>query len=153
MFPLITMWYIWHFRGDLNDADPPLLFFSGSSKHTLVDSQSLGVSMIHCYFKSYETHAGLPISYMEGLWWRRQIGTPLPFYRRDYKGPPRKVKDIHKLQHCLDSDTLSTSTHKTQPHTIHDILMWSKQQSQRVKVYSALIHVCLVTSTAKAPAS
>lgn len=37
--------------------------------------------MIHCYFKSYETHAVCPVGYMEGLGWRRQIGTPLPFYR------------------------------------------------------------------------
>lgn len=36
----------------------------------------LGVSLICRYFKSYETHAFLPISYIEGLRWRGQIGTP-----------------------------------------------------------------------------
>lgn len=71
MFPLIPLllWHIWHFRGDLNDANPPsffLLLFTHLNIHSWTHTV-LRVFMIHCYFKSYEMHAVLPISYMEGL--------------------------------------------------------------------------------------
>lgn len=66
--------------------------------------------MIHCYFKSYETHAVCPVGYMEGLGWRRQIGTPLPFYREGELSKHTQTTAVLGHAHCQGVHETAAST-------------------------------------------
>lgn len=71
---IIILWNIWNFSGHVNNANLPYVF----TVRYLIKYTVLRVFMLHCHFKRTATHEAPPISYMEGLWWRRKIGPP-PF--------------------------------------------------------------------------
>lgn len=112
----------------------PVFFCTHPWTHTV-----LRIFMIHCYFKSYETYAVLPIIDIEGLWWRRQIGTPLLFYGW---GLPRAAKQSKHTQttallgrwHTRFTSMNAHIKHSHIPFTMPLHNVWLKQQLQWVNV-------------------
>lgn len=80
------MFLSYYMSGECERCKPSIYFSLDlySSQHTPVECvwshTVLRVFMIHCYFKRYETHADLPISYMRGIMMEKTDRNPIAIF-------------------------------------------------------------------------